>query len=87
MAWRIEFSRKAEKELSAVNKADALRIARYLAEVEKLPDPRLRGKALAANLSGLWRYRVGDWRVLCRLEDEVLVVLVVEVAHRSVVYK
>ena len=86
LGWRIELSRRAEKELAAINKPDALRIARYLAEVEKLQDPRLRGKALSANLSGFWRYRVGSWRVLCHIEDECLVVLVVQIGHRSTVY-
>ncbi|MDO5115294.1 MAG: type II toxin-antitoxin system RelE/ParE family toxin [Synergistaceae bacterium] len=86
MGWRVEFSRRAEKELAAINRVDALRITGYLAEVEKLHDPRLRGKALSANLSGLWRYRVGSWRVLCRIEDGLLVVLVVHIGHRSSVY-
>lgn len=50
-------------------------------------DPRQRGKALTANLSGLWRYRVGDYRVICLIEDEQLVVLVVGVTHRSEAYR
>ena len=86
MGWRVEFSRRAEKELAAINKPDALRIVGYLERVEKLHDPRLRGKALSAGMSGLWRYRVGDWRVLCRIEDGLLVVLVVRIGHRSTVY-
>lgn len=86
MGWRIELSRRAGKELAAINKPDALRIARYLAEVEKLQDPRLRGRALSANLSGFWRYRVGDWHVLCRIEDERLVILVVQMGHRYTIY-
>ena len=86
LGWRIELSWQAEKELAAINKPDALRIAKYLAELEKLQDPRLRGKALSANLSGLWRYRIGDWRVLCRIEDGCLIVLVVQIGHRSTVY-
>jgi mRNA interferase RelE/StbE len=57
---------------------------RLLKETE---DPRQRGKALAANLAGLWRYRVGDYRVICLIEDEQLVVLVVGVSHRSEAYR
>ena len=82
----IAASAYEEYELAAINKPDALRIAKYLAELEKLQDPRLRGKALSANLSGLWRYRIGDWRVLCRIEDGCLIVLVVQIGHRSTVY-
>ena len=57
---------------------------RLLQETE---DPRQRGKALTANLSGLWRYRVGDHRVICLIEDDRLVVLVVGLSHRSDVYR
>ena len=55
--------------------------------VVQTEDPRQRGKALTANLSGLWRYRVGDYRVICQIEDERLVVLVVGVSHRSESYR
>ncbi len=51
--------------------------------LQETVDPRQRGKALAANLAGLWRYRVGDYRVICQMEDAQLVVLVVGVSHRS----
>ncbi len=50
-------------------------------------DPRQRGKALTANLSGLWRYRVGDYRVICQIKADHLVVLVVGLSHRSDVYR
>ena len=86
MAWRIELSRRAEKQLAAIDAPEALRIVRYLSELEGLESPRSRGKGLTAALSGLWRYRVGDWRVLCRIEDGRLMVLVVEIGHRSTVY-
>ena len=86
MGWQIEFSRKAEKELSLLDKPQALRILNYLEELTDLDDPRRRGKALVADLSGLWRYRVGAWRILCRIEDSRLLVLVVKLGHRSSVY-
>lgn len=50
-------------------------------------DPRQRGKGLTENLSGLWRYRVGDYRVICEIQADRLVVLVVRINHRSTVYK
>ena len=64
MGWRIELSRCAEKQPAAIDAHEALWIVRYLSELEKLESPRSRGKGLTADLSGLWRYRVGDWRVL-----------------------
>ena len=50
-------------------------------------DPRQRGKGLTENLSGLWRYRVGDYRVICEIQADRLVVLVVRINHRGTVYK
>lgn len=86
LVWKIELTRQAEKDLSAIDKTEALRIVKYLDEVQSLESPRSRGKGLTANLSGLWRYRIGQWRVLCRIEDGLLLVLVVQIGHRSTVY-
>lgn len=70
-----------------MDKQAARRIRDELAEVAELEDPRSRGKALVGNLAGLWRYRVGDYRIVCDIEDDVLVVLVVDIAHRREVYR
>lgn len=87
MAWTIRISDKAVRDLRKLDRQVARRIRDELAEIAGLDDPRSRGKALVGNLAGLWRYRVGDYRVICDIEDEVLVVLVVGVAHRSEVYR
>ncbi len=87
MAWRIRFSKEADKSLRKLDRQVSARILDELEEVSRLDDPRTRGKALVGNLAGLWRYRVGDYRVVCDIEDEVLVILVVGVAHRSSVYR
>ena len=87
MAWRIRFSKEADKSLRKLDRHVSARILDELEEVSRLDDPRSRGKALVGNLAGLWRYRAGDYRVVCDIEDEVLVVLVVGVAHRSSVYR
>lgn len=70
-----------------LDKQVAARILDALDEIAKLDDPRSKGKVLAGNLAGLWRYRVGDYRILCNIEDGKLVVLVVDVAHRREVYR
>lgn len=87
LAWTIEVSEKAVRALRKMDKQVARRIRDELAEIAKLEDPRSRGKALVGNLAGLWRYRVGDYRIVCDIEDGVLVILVVDVAHRREVYK
>nr|WP_231994840.1 type II toxin-antitoxin system RelE/ParE family toxin [Vaginimicrobium propionicum] len=87
LAWKIEVFAKADKSLRKLDRQVARKIVAALAELAELDDPRSRGKALTGNLVGLWRYRVGDYRLLCLIDDEVLVVLVVDVAHRSKVYR
>jgi mRNA interferase RelE/StbE len=87
MAFKIEFTVKAEKQFAKLGKPIQAQIARYIDELSSLDDPRSRGKALAGGLAGLWRYRVGDFRLLCRLQDETLVLLVLEMGHRKDIYK
>ena len=86
MAWRVEVDLRAARALRKLDRTIAARIVGYLEEAVA-SDPRARGKALVGELGGFWRYRVGDWRVTCRIEDARLVVLVIEVGHRREVYR
>lgn len=87
MSFDIEFTTKAEKEMSKMDKQTARKVLNYLKmRVSNQSDPRNFGKELRGNLSGLWRYRVENHRVICKIEDERLVVLVVRVGHRKDVY-
>ena len=88
MAWKVEISATAEKQIAKLDRATQLAIRDYLRDrVLASGNPRTLGKTLTGPLAGLWRYRVGDLRVLCQLRDEVLVVLVLRVAHRRDVYR
>lgn len=88
MAWRIEFTRRARKELSRIHPDDARRILRFVREsLHATDDPRRYGKPLRGRNSELWRYRIGDYRLVCHLQDERLLVLVVRVGHRREVYR
>lgn len=86
MAWSIELSGSAVKTLKNLDRQTAGRIRDYLRELETLEDVRSRGKGTTANLSGLWRYRIGDYRAVCELQDGRLIVLVLSIGHRSRVY-
>ncbi|WP_350309558.1 type II toxin-antitoxin system RelE/ParE family toxin [Corynebacterium sp. MSK039] len=86
MAWEISFSPRAVKSFKKLDKAEQRRVSKFLREVGALEDPRLRGKALTANKSGLWRWRVGDYRIIADIVDARVVVVVVDVGHRSKVY-
>ena len=88
MAWKIEFERAAQKELEKLDKPVARRILRFLYQrVAKLDNPRKIGERLQGTLSEFWRYRVGDYRVICSLENDRLAVLVLRIGHRREVYK
>jgi mRNA interferase RelE/StbE len=88
LAWTIELTDDAKRDLRKIDKPQQKRITAFLLEkLEKSENPRAIGKALQGNLSGLWRYRVGVFRLLCRIEDNELVVLVIEIGHRKEIYK
>lgn len=88
MIWKIEFDAKAKKELLRLDKQIQKRIMKLLEDrILKKRNPRSTGSALQNTLSGLWRYRVGDYRVICKIEDSYLIVLVISVGHRKDVYK
>lgn len=88
LAWRIEFAEEARKQLKKLGHTEAKRIRDYLRQrIEPLDDPRQLGKGLKGHLSELWRYRVGDYRLVCELRDDVLVVLIVRIGHRKGVYR
>lgn len=87
MAWQIEFSDDAKRDLRKLDKSVQRKVYWYLStRIAPAPDPKAFGKALIHELTGLWRYRVGDYRILCKIEKDALLVLVVEVGHRSTVY-
>jgi mRNA interferase RelE/StbE len=88
LAWIVSFSQSAKKSLKALDRPVVDRVLRFLDErVVSSTNPRESGKALGGDLSGFWRYRVGDYRILCEIKDDVLVVLIVDVAHRKDIYK
>ena len=81
--WSVRFDPRALKELRALGSSDQKRVLRFLNErVAGSANPRQSGKALTGELAGVWRYRVGDIRVLAQLQFDVLVVLVVEIGNR-----
>ena len=87
MSWKIEIDKDVQRSMRKLDKQTAKRITSKLREISQLEDPRSTGKPLVGNMAGLWRYRVGDYRIICDIEDEVLLVLVVDINHRSKVYR
>lgn len=86
MSYVVEWSMRAEKQLSKLDRHLAKTLVSFMSErVHGAANPRVLGKQLRS--SDLWRYRVGDFRILCLIEDARLVVLVVELGHRRQIYR
>jgi mRNA interferase RelE/StbE len=86
--WTIEFERDAIRQLNRLDKSVRRRVVQFLdSRVVASHDPRHPGKALHGELAGFWRYRVGDYRLICLLEDERRVVTLIRVEHRREVYR
>jgi mRNA interferase RelE/StbE len=88
MAWQIEISRAARKSLRKIDPVAARRILRFLHDrIATADHPRVTGKPLeGSKLGNYWRYRVGHYRIIADLKDDVLTVLVVRIGHRSDIY-
>jgi mRNA interferase RelE/StbE len=83
MAWKVDLSPTARKQLKQLDKPVSRRILTFINErLEKLDDPRQIGARLQGTLSEFWKYRVGDYRLICSLENDKLVVLVLRIGHR-----
>ncbi len=85
--WKIEFEKNARDTLKKLDKPIRKQIERYLDRLSEIDDPRQRGEGLTGSRAGQWRYRVGDYRLICEIRDDVLVVLVLEIGHRSSIYR
>lgn len=87
MDWIIKIDKKAKKQLKKLGKPEQKQLDLFITNtMAKLVDPRLAGKQLTGNHKGLWSYRTGNYRVICKIKDRELVVLVVRIGHRSYVY-
>ena len=89
MAWKIELTATAVKQLGKLDKSAAKRITTFLKErLAPAEDPRSGGKALkGSQLGTYWRYRVGDYRIICDIQDKALLILVVAIGNRRDVYR
>ena len=84
MTWQVDFTDRARRELRKLGAPAQQSILRFLRErIATEKDPRRFGKSLRGELTGLWRYRVSDYRIITKIEDDKLKVLVIKVGHRT----
>ena len=87
MKYKVIFTEKAKKQLKKMDKYTAALIIGWLEKnIENCENPRVHGKGLVENKSEQWRYRIGNYRVICEIQDENIIVLVLEIRHRREIY-
>lgn len=87
MSYTVEFSEAAKKRIKKLDRFTRMMIYNWVGRhLEGTDDPFAHGHALMGSLSGLWRYRIGDYRIIAKIEKDRLIILVLNVGHRSVVY-
>lgn len=85
--YKVEFTKLAQKQLYKLDPNTFHLITNWINKnLVDCEDPRQRGKGLTANRSGEWRYRVGDYRIIAKIQDNIVTVLVLEIGHRSTIY-
>lgn len=88
MSWSVESTRRFEREFKKLDKFTQRLIKGWIEKnLSHTQDPRQQGRALSASLASLWRYRVGNYRIICEIVDERLVILALSVGHRRQAYK
>jgi mRNA interferase RelE/StbE len=89
MAWKVELSAEADRELRKLDAQQRTRILKFLGgRLAKLDDPRSLGQVLhGSRLGEFWKYRVGPYRLICKIEDDRLIVLVLRIGHRKEIYR
>lgn len=87
MTYHLEIAKDAKKQLKKMDKYQSRLILQWIyTNVDGLEDPRIHGKGLTSNSSGLWRYRIGNYRIICEIEDDKLIVTAINIGHRNSIY-
>ena len=87
MSYKINFSETSLKQLRKLDNLSRKRILNYVSDVlTKIENPRILGKALTGDLKGFWRYRIGNFRIVCQIQDNSLLILILKIAHRKEIY-
>lgn len=85
--WQLKVLKRAEKTLVKLDKPTQKKIIKYFDEIKKLKDPFKKAKALTGELVGLWRYRIGDYRIICQINNKIITILILDIGHHKEIYK
>ena len=88
MKYNVVFTEGAKKQLKKLDRHIASLIIGWIEKnLQNCQNPRIHGKGLTSNRSGQWRYRIGDYRLICEIQDENIIILVLEIGHRKNIYE
>ena len=88
MKYKVVFTNEAKKQLKKLDKHIAALIIGWIEKnLEGCTNPRQHGKPLIADRIGQWRYRIGDYRIICEIQDEEIIILILEIGHRRNIYE
>ena len=88
MSYHVSFTKEVIKEIKKLDKYTQRMVTSWIRKnLEGIDDPRRIGKALTGNKRGYWRYRIGDYRLICTIEDEKVVIIALNIGHRREIYK
>ncbi len=87
MSYRLLYTEDSLRQLKKMDPSAQRLIVTYLRKLEHLEEPRSKGKALSAHLKGFWRYRIGDYRAICEINDDEIIIIVIDIGHRKDIYK
>ena len=85
--WSISFEDKALKAFNKLDNSIKQRVTNFLINIEQSENPRQQGKPLTGKYKGLWRYRVGNYRLICNIQDDEVIILILNIGHRNKIYK
>jgi mRNA interferase RelE/StbE len=85
--WQLKILKRAEKVLEKLDKPKQAKLANYLDNIRQLPEPHKKAKALTGKLTGLWRFRVNDFRIICQIDRKTITILVLDIGDRKEIYK
>ncbi len=88
MVWKIKWNDRTKQDFRKLDKTTAKKLIRYMEErIAPLTNPRALGKGLRYEKYGLWRYRIENYRIICRIKESEVEILVINVGHRKDIYE
>jgi mRNA interferase RelE/StbE len=87
LGWKIEFDKKAKKEFANLDKTIQKQIDKFILKLAKNKDPKKIADTLKGSLQSFWKYRIGNYRLVCSINEDAMTILILRVKHRKEVYK